>query len=315
MVKDARQRKRAWYGAAIIATLTALAFFIFFIDAIRARFERRYTVVVVMPRVPAGLGDGSPVWIGGREVGTVTAVGFLPSGPDTLAYVAVTVDLPHGVRDQVRADSRVRLTSARMIGEPALDVVPGTHAAAVVQPGDTLRVVRRRSIGELSRQASAVHAQLDTGRLALQRLGPRFRVRARQTRRVVAALEAAMAELRNLNRSLVASPTISLLSDTAFTAALDRSRANAASLAQLLAVWRARTAAHGELRTTAVRLQSHADSLRALLDDVAASLQSGYGSLARARQDSALSRAVNATRAQLDSLIAETKRNPLRFIF
>jgi len=108
-VKDTRQRKRAWYGGAIIVTLTGIAFLIFFAEAIRQSFDRRYAVVVVMPRAPPGLGDGSPVWIGGKEVGTVTAIGFLPSGPDTLANVVVTVDLPRSARTHVRTDTRVRL--------------------------------------------------------------------------------------------------------------------------------------------------------------------------------------------------------------
>lgn len=315
MVKDARQRKRAWYGGALIVTLAGLALFIFFLDAIRAQFERRYTVVVVMPRAPPGLGDGSPVWIGGKEVGTVMAIGFMPSGPDTLANVVVTVELPRAARRQVRTDSRVRLTSSRVIGEPALDFVPGTSAARVLDPGDTLRVERRQSVGELAREAVAVRLQLDTTRLSLQRLAPRLRARAKQTRRVVAALEAALAEARSLRRSVDASPTLSLLGDPAFASSLAHSRAHAAELDRLLDVWRARTTTRGELRTAVERLHLHADSLRAQLDATAAALQAGTGILARAQRDSALIRAVAAARVELDSLIAETKRNPLRFVF
>jgi ABC-type transporter Mla subunit MlaD len=315
MVKDARQRKRAWYGGAIIVLLAGLAFFIFFLDAIRAQFERRYAIVVVMPRAPPGLGDGSPVWISGKKVGTVTTIGFLPRGPDTLANVVVTLDLPRAARPQVRADSRVRLTSARIIGEPALDLVPGTRGARVLDAGDTLRIERRLSLGELSRDADAVRAQLDTTRLALQRLAPRLRVRGRQTRRALDALEASMAEARTLGRSINESPTLALLTDPAFAGSLAHSRRHAAELARLLAVWRARTDSRGELRSAVERLQLHADSLRAQLDATAALLQSGNGTLARAQRDSALIHAVDAARAALDSLLADAKRNPLRFIF
>jgi ABC-type transporter Mla subunit MlaD len=315
MVQDARQRKRAWYGGMLTLALVALALFIFFLDAILAQFERRYTVVVVMERAPPGLGDGSPVWIGGKEVGTVTAIGFLPSGPDTLENVAVTVDLPRAARQQVRADSRVRLTSARLIGEPALDLVPGTPAAPVVQPGDTLRVQSRLSVAELSREAAVVRAQLDTTLRAARQLAPRVRTRMRQTRRAFAALESAMAEARSLQRAVDASPNLSLLGDPALRASLDHSRAQAHELARVLRAWRARTSAGGEVRAAVQRLQLHADSLRVQLDATAATLQAGNGTLARAQRDSALIRALHAARVELDSLVAETKRNPLRFFF
>jgi ABC-type transporter Mla subunit MlaD len=310
MVHHARQRKRTWYGSAIIVLLTALALFIFFLDDIVARFERRYAIVILMQRSPVGLGAGSPVWIGGKEVGTVTAVGFLPSGPDTLAHVAVTVDLPRAVRHQVRADSHVRLTSDRMIGEPALDLVPGTPVAPIVLPGDTLRVVQRKSFADLSRDAAAVRAQLDTTIRALHQLMPQLRSRARQARRAFAAFHAVMTGARDLRRAVFASPTMSLLGD----AALGGSRAHAAELARLLRVWQ-RTATGGELRAAADRLELHAAALRAQLDDMAASLQAGNGSLGRAQRDAPLRRALDATRVELDSLIAETKRNPLRFMF
>jgi hypothetical protein len=314
-VKDARQRKRAWYGGAIIILLVAIAFLIFFAEAIRQRLERRYAVVIVMPRAPPGLGDGSPVWIGGKEVGTVTAVGFLPSGPDTLANVVVTVDLPVAARTHVRTDTRVRLTSARIIGEPALDLLPGSATARVLEDGDTLRIERRPTVAELSRDAAAVRAQLDTSRVALQRLVPRLRARAGQTRRALAGLEAAMAEARSLERSVGASPTLALLGDPAFATSLARTQSYSAELGRLLALWRGRTTSGSELRAAVERLQLNADSLRAQLDATLVTLQTGNGTLARAQSDSALVHAIGAARAALDSLVAETKRNPLRYIF
>jgi MlaD protein len=314
MVHDARQRRRAWYGGAIVLVLVALAGFIFFLDDIIAQFERRYAVVVVMSRAP-GLQYGSPVWIGGKEVGTVTAVGFLPHGADTLANVVVTVDLPRAARHHVRADSRVRLTATRLIGEPAIDVVPGTPTAPVLAPGDTLRQRQYVSRAELSLTAAAIRAQLDTTRRALQRLAPRMHARTQQTRRALAALAATIAQVRSLRSAVAASPNLSLLGDPAFLAALEHSRAQTAELARMIGVWREHTTETGEIRLAVERLQRHADSLRAQLDATAAALQAGNGSLGRAQRDSALSRAVEAARAELDSLIAETRRNPLRFIF
>ena len=69
--------------------------------------------------------------------------------------------------------------------------------------------------------------------------------------------------------------------------------------------------ANGELRTAVTGLQQRADTLRAQLD--ALSFETGF--FARSRSDSAMARAITSARIELDSLIAQTKRNPLRFWF
>jgi hypothetical protein len=64
-----------------------------------------------------------------------------------------------------------------------------------------------------------------------------------------------------------------------------------------------------DVRSRTAALQAQLAILRADID------RSGGGMLTRMRTDSAIAKALHGVRAQLDSLIAEAKANPLRFVF
>ena len=58
------------------------------------------------------------------------------------------------------------------------------------------------------------------------------------------------------------------------------------------------------------------DTIRAILTDIQARIDAGGGGLLiRAQTDTAIIKAFHEAQVQLDSLIAETKRNPSRFWF
>jgi ABC-type transporter Mla subunit MlaD len=313
MVKDARQSsRRALYGAGLTVLLITSALLIFFLNDIIHAFDRRYALVVVMPSAP-GITEGSPVWIGGKVVGEITTIGFLPSGGDTTETLALTVDLPRRQQRLLRTDSRARLTSDRMMGQPVIDLVPGSSGARILSDGDTIHIEKHMSADDLRQRAGIVRAELDTTMQLMRQLAPPLRARLTQTRRVFRSLEVAMVDARRLQRDIGASPNFGLMSDPALQAALERSRANAAELSSLIASFRERMATQSELRATVTRLQQRADSVRTILDETSKLLDAGF--LGRMQNDSALQHAMHAARAELDSLIAETRRNPLRFFF
>lgn len=314
MAKDERQTRRAIGGTLLIAALIGAAVLIFFLDDMLDALERRYEVVAIVEEA-AGLVDGSPVWVGGKAVGTVTKLGFLPSGTDTTARVAVTLELPHGVRSQVRTDSRAHLTSATPISARAVNLTPGSEAARVLEPGDTLRAEASPTAAELTSRAAGVRSGLGAALEELQELAPAARVRFEQTRVALQGIDLALAEARQMQSDLQANPGLSLLRDPAFAASLDRARAHAAELPVVMAQLRARSAETREAAAAFARLQARADSLSRGLDAAAALLETPGGSALRFQQDSALIRALDDARTELDSLIAEARRNPLRFVF
>jgi phospholipid/cholesterol/gamma-HCH transport system substrate-binding protein len=313
MAADERQNRRVLHGALLIAALLASAVLIFMLDDLVDMFRRDYAVVAVVSDA-AGITDGSAVWIAGKEVGTVTTVAFLPSGPDTTARIALTLELPRRLQAQVRRDSPVRVTSATLIGARVVDILPGSATAPAAAPGDTLRQRKRLSADEVTARAAAVRAGLDSVMAELRPLAAPASARIADTQRALAAVELAMAEATRLQADIAAGPAAALLADTAFTAALDRVRSHADALPLLIEQVQVRSAATGEVRAALARLQARAAALSAALD--AATAQAGpNSSLARFQQDTALSRALTAARAELDSLLAEVRRNPLRFVF
>lgn len=317
MARPGRQVRPTVAGALLIIGLAAVSVLIFFLDDIAALLRRDFEVVAVVSDA-AGISRGSPVWIGGKEVGVVTGVSLLPTGPDTSAIVALDLELPRSVQSQVRADSRARLTSVGPVGARVVDILPGSAAAPALADGDTVRAVTPITPAMLTARARALHSQLDSVTAELNRLAPTMRARMQDTRRAFAGLELAMAEARRMGDGLDASPALTLMRDPAFTAAVANARAHTAALPALLDSMRARAGAGSGVSGVSAalaRLQARADSLDAQLRAVAAMLESPNSSLARFRQDSALFHALQAASAELDSLIAEARRNPLRFVF
>jgi phospholipid/cholesterol/gamma-HCH transport system substrate-binding protein len=311
---DPRQRRRTLLGMLIILGLVGAAMLVFFLDAIIGAFHRRYEIVALVPDAP-GVAAGTPVWVGGKEVGSVVTVAILPSSADTLGRVAVTLLLPRHVQPQVRTDSRVRLTSASLMSEAAIDIVPGSAAAAALAEGDTLRTVPGLTREQLTQQAAAVREDLRAVLASVQELAPLIGERMEATRRAFAGLDAAMVEARQIQAGLRSNPGVELLRDPAFRQSLEQARGHAAELPATFARLQDRAGAAGEVRVAIARLQARADSLAAQLDAAAALLDQPAGTLGRLQHDDALGNAIDAARASLDSLVAEVRRNPLRFVF
>jgi ABC-type transporter Mla subunit MlaD len=314
MVKDTRQRRRVLYGGLLIAGLVSTAVLIFFLDDIVDAFRKNYEITALVPDAP-GIASGTPVWVGGREVGIVRTVAILPTSLDTLGRVAVTLELPTGVQEQVRKDSRIRITAISMMSPAAIDIVPGTAAAPRLAPGDTLRLEVRPSAQQIAARAAALRKEMDTVFGALAAISPVASARMEQTRRVSLQLEAAMAEVQQVRAELAANPGVALLNDPAFRASIERARAQVAGLPALFASAQERAASTADVRLAFGQLQVRADTLAAQLAAAAALLDNPDGFIGRSQQDTALARAVNGARLSLDSLMAEVRRNPLRFVF
>ncbi|HSJ24486.1 MAG TPA: MlaD family protein [Longimicrobiales bacterium] len=312
--RGGRQTRRTVQGILIMVALVAAGLMVFFLEDILALMDSRYEIVALVPDAP-GVAAGTPVWVSGREVGKVQQVAILPTSADTLGRIAVTVELPRRVESQVRTDSRVRITSVSLISEAAVDIVPGSAAAATLAAGDTLRVEPRPDRAQLTEQARQVREDLQQVLATMEDLAPLVRTRMEDTRLAFAAMDATMDEVRRMQADAQANPGLALLRDPAFRESLERARAHVAALPATFDQVRERTGAAGDMGEAVARLRERADTLAAQLDAAAALLDESAGTLGRFRNDAALSRAVAEARASLDSLMAEVRRNPLRFLF
>ncbi len=301
--------RRVIKGLLLIAAVVSLSAFVFFLGDFRALLERRYELIAVFPNAPR-LRAGSPVWIGGHEVGRVTAIGFLPVRADSQPRLAVHVEIPRKHRSLIRSDSRARLTSARTIGEPVVDISPGTTSARALVPGDTLYAAPVTDLMAAFTVWRGFQSALDSLVKASRILQPRIAGQRPQLERLAARMQTTKTAFARVAALLSNSSLTDLATGGELRAALGDLAQTAQQLGPTL---RSASERYNDpaLRGAVSRMSRHADSLSVQIG--ALTQQFTNSSLSRFARDTAIQRALHKTQMELDSLIAETKRNPMRF--
>lgn len=308
-----RQGRQVAIGAAIIAALTLVALLIFFLSDILRHARDTYHLVAVFEQAPR-LRVGSEVWIGGYPVGHVARIEFLYPDPDGGGRLALILEIPTRFRSFIRRDSYVRVSGYRLLGDPAVDVVPGSPDQPQLQPGDTLRAFPHLTLDQLLAKGNAARAALDSLRASVAALDPLVRARAPSFARAGAALDAARAEYGRLAEQFDGGALELFLQDSAWRASLARLEAASRQIRDALRQAR-RPTPTGDPGAALQGLVRRTEPLSQQLDHLKALLAHPDGSLGRLAQDSALVTALRRARAQLDSLAAEARADPLRFIF
>jgi ABC-type transporter Mla subunit MlaD len=308
-----RHGLRTLQGGAIIGALVALATTIFLLDDIIARLRSPYDLVAVLPEAPR-LAAGSRVWVAGNDVGVIRSVALLPARADGTPRVAIGLQLPGRVRDQVRQDSHVRITAVNQMGAPVIDITPGSGRAARLAPGDTLRAVSRVDRGVVLARAARFRASLDSAAVEMRALqGPAAR-RLAGLEQAGRQLAAAGLAYRALQRDLEASTLFDGLSSGELSALLAHGGAQLGTMLTVMQQVSERARDSG-LSGNAAALSARAASLQRSLSELHAALREQGGTADRLARDSALVKALTAARAELDSLLADARRNPLRYVF
>jgi ABC-type transporter Mla subunit MlaD len=314
MAVDRSQNRNAIIGASVVLGLIAVTVLVFFIPDLKRFFQPSVEIIALLDEA-RGLEDGAQVWIAGREVGSVVSVQMQPAADDSQRIV-VRMDIPTKYLTHVRTDSDVRVTTRRMIGEPVLDVIPGSPGARQVRDGDTLDVREPSSLtGVLDRTMSLSQSfqMLFADLRSTQRRASR---RNAEIQRLNRNLQATMTQFRDLTAALSESP-MHTFTDPEFKRLIDNLRANTAELSKRLQVAGERArAAKTDAQPAINSLMARTDTIRAVLADIQKRIDSsGGGLLIRAQKDSAIVKGLHKAQEQLDSLIAVTKRNPSRFWF
>jgi phospholipid/cholesterol/gamma-HCH transport system substrate-binding protein len=127
-------------GLVILAALGILALAGYKLGQAANLFTRRYELIAFLPAAN-GLRPGGSVTLAGQLVGTVKEIEFLPVDFDTTRNLRIVARIDRSLREQIRRDSEARLRTMGLLGDKVLDISPGTPRYAVLEPGDTLRVV------------------------------------------------------------------------------------------------------------------------------------------------------------------------------
>jgi phospholipid/cholesterol/gamma-HCH transport system substrate-binding protein len=275
------------------------------------------TTLYMVSNEASGVIQGTEVWLAGRRVGLVQEVELRPVTTDTSERVLIRMDILSQYMGAVRKNSNVRIRpGTSLIAEPVVAITAGTRNMPAVQGGDTLRALSQlakhpatvdiASLGDsIVAVASVLQQLVSVGRATAT--GPISHLR-KQTELQATVVKRAIDQF-----SARSSPrwrgTASLTSrDTALHAAVARVTAQADSIRLLMTSDRTtvgRFRRDSTLATEARHLLASTDQLRT---QVLTSLDP------RARGDSAFARQLDRVHRQLDSLITDARRHPLRYI-
>ncbi|MEO5509296.1 MAG: MlaD family protein [Longimicrobiales bacterium] len=309
-----RQRRDMLLGGLIILGMTVFGIGLFFMDAFVAALQDQDEIVAVLPEAPK-LAAGAEVWIGGKHVGEVISVGFMPFRGDSLAHIAATLRFPHKLRDEVRKDSHIRVTSARIIGAPVIDISVGTAAFPVIGPNDTLFLAELVTIPRLHEKLTLIGAAFDSARTEIAALGGAGRARLKSLAPVMQNMSVAQAQVADIMGALQNGAAADFMADPGFRNDLTSLQRSARELGPAFS--RATANLTGAQRAAAPSLkhmQGNAERLSAAIGKLLEMVNTENGTLHRMSADSALLKSLQGVKAQLDSLIIEAKKNPLKFV-
>lgn len=311
-----RRQRRPLRGALILALAVAIALLVFFLDDLIRAARPTYSLVVTYPAAPR-LVTGAPVWLAGRPVGTITRIELLPPTDAHRDRIAVTIRIARAVQPFVRTDSPARLTTPGLLEDPIIDIYPGSPDAPVLRPGDTIRGTPLPELDSLADKALAFGRAFDSllagvrvlDTLADQRRGALLDLRTQLT--------LARFQIDRLARQLEEGTLGPIARDSALRADLSQIFRKFNEMGRRLGEIAADSGATGQTRPGPAlhELAQSVRELRSSIADLEAIVSGPDGFLPRLARDSALFHAIAATRAALDSLIAVSRRNPLRYLF
>ncbi|MGH7469724.1 MAG: MlaD family protein [Longimicrobiales bacterium] len=248
--------------------------------------------------------------MGGHRVGRVTHISFQPVDQHAAPVIDVRMQIPREHQALIRRGSTIRLTSARLIGEPVLDIAPGRSDQPPLEQGDTLYADARPTGRRALDSFHEFKRSLDSLLLATHALQPMLEVRTAQMSHLAVKIQEVQIAFADFKRGLAHGSLDDLLNGASLQQALGSFSQTARRIGPALQA-AARQLNDPAVRQSVSRLQHNADSLAATLAQLHKS--SLNGSLPRFARDSAISRALHVIQIELDSLVAETRKSPLRF--
>ena len=264
-----------------------------------------------------GILPGSEVWLDGRKVGLVREVGFRPPSADTTARVLLGLEVLKDVLPLVGRDASIEVRAGgSFVGSPVVAIASDVARGPRLREGDTLIARRSPELDQARADLAAATAEVP---------------------QIVDNLRVLAAQLKSARSTLgafgIEGPGQIGATGAAASSFVSRVTTGDGSVGRLMR--------RGEPMTNVRHAMALADSVRQLLDGpstsigrlrrdstllrtvdaltrdlarVQAALVEPRGTAGRLQHDSALVRQVGQTRAEMDALAADLRRNPLRYI-
>jgi MlaD protein len=266
----------------------------------------------------AGIMKGSEVWLAGQRIGKVVTVRFAPPNTDTLERVILEMDVLDEYMSQLRRDTDARIRAGgTLIGAQVVYLGPGSATAPPLHPGDTIPAHPQDDFEGVTSQVAIASRQfpaiIDNVKLINQQMEvARGTIAALGLDQEGSSLHTFKHNAATLNR-VVTSSNGSIgraLGESGLMARAQQTLARADSVRRLLS----------EGRGTFGRFQRDSTLPRAIAevrDDVSivrALLTEARGTAGRATADRAIAVQLSRAQQQMDSLFADMRQHPLRYI-
>ncbi len=267
-----------------------------------------------------GVASGTEVWLDGQKVGLVKGVAFRPPSVNPKQRVVLSLDVLESARKQIRQDTRAQIRSgATLIGDQVIALSSGTSGVRAVVNGDTIRSEQQTDVQMLTTDASAAAKSLpgilaNVRMLASQLHSARSSVGAFATEGGGVQLERVHAKssrvLGRLTGGGTSRGTLGLVRSGVLQERAGHVMAEVDSIRALLG---SNQHSLGRFRRDSTLIGA-VDRLRGELADLQQLASSPHGTIGRLQADTAIAANVSRARASMDSLFADIKAHPLRYI-
>jgi len=297
--------------------ILAAAFVILVFGRVGMLHGRKFALHVTTDEA-RGVIRGTDVWLDGQKVGVVTGVTFRPPSAPRSDRLVINLSILERERSRIRKDSRIQVRSGgSIIGDRVVNVNSGSAKAAAVIDGDTIQAreqsdvegvtsdaaLASREIPAILENVKLLAAQLQTTQGTLGALGLEANSKLSGIGERAQRLKDQLTESRGSVR-------MAITGASALGARASQSLARLDSIRRLLA-----SDAHslGRFRRDST-LVNEVGRIRDELAIVQQLATSPNGTVGRFRADSAIIRNVHRSLSAIDSLFADMKKHPLRYI-
>jgi hypothetical protein len=274
------------------------------------RLHGKVSTVYVTTNAARGVIGGTEVWLDGQKVGLVRTVTFRPATVPPKERLVITMAVLDNARLNLRMDSRVQIQAGgNLIGDQVIYLSSGTFSSRGVVDGDTIRGGEQDDVEEVTSEMSLVKllaAQLQTaegtlGALGIEKGGTQMtEVRARSARLMARALgsgsHGTVAMAMGGNGVLQA-----------------RAKTAMAQVDSVKALVMSNKHSLGRFQRDST-LVIEMGRIREELAEVQRLAESPTGTVGRIRTDSVIVRNVHRNLVSMDSLFADLKKHPFRYI-
>lgn len=242
----------------------------------------------------AGLKTGAPVWVSGATVGYVSDVSFRPDGT-LLTELRITDEQP------IPKQSAATVVPNGIFGDVAVNFTPKPSGSKYVEGDTVVSGPASAGIAQLTAKADSITTSVASLTSAMNKelVADGGLADLRQT---LAGTNKLIGQLSAIAATQSTQLTATMASLRRATSAVDSAKIDS-TLSNL-------RSASGNMNS----LTRSLDSTGRALNQIVAKVDSGNGTAAKLINDPALYNDMHAMLARMDSLIADIKKNPKRYI-